>query len=180
MWQKLGKSYPPQIEILPLFLLFLNIYLTATNYAGLPDSVPTHFNLQGVPDEWGSKGEMLVFPIMGAVIYIFLTVINVLFGIVKDPRTLINLPPKVKKAMNVARLEELRVSLNRSLFVLKILIEGLLLFSTYMTISVALQRADDLGAVWFMFLVAILAVAGYMVWKSFSLANTSGPKTPHT
>ena len=101
--------------------------------------------------------------------------INVLFAIVKDPRKLINLPPKRKAALSNAQVEKLRIFLNRSLFALKILIQGLLAYAVYMTIEVALFRATSLGVPWFLFMVAILTLAGYMVWESFRITAHPNP-----
>ncbi len=175
MWQKLSKSYPPQFELVALFLVLLTFYLAASNYSSLPDKVPTHFNFQGIPDDWGSKNEIFVFPILSACLYILFTVINALLAIVKDPRKLINLPPKRKATLSNAQIEKLRIFLNRSLFALKILIQGLLAYALYTTIEVALFRATSLGAPWFLFMVAILTLAGYMVWESFRITAYPNP-----
>ena len=175
MWQKLSKNYPPQFELVALFLVLLTFYLTASNYSSLLDKIPTHFNFRGVPDDWDSRKELLVYPILSACLSILFTVINVLLAIVKDPRKLINLPPKRKAALSNAQIEKLRIFLNRSLFALKILIQGLLAYSLYITIEVALFRATSLGVPWFLFMVAILMLAGYMVWESFRITSNPNP-----
>lgn len=174
MWQKLNRSYPLQFELVPLLLLLLTVYLALSSYPSLPDRVPTHFNLEGVPDGWGSKSEILVVPILSAVFYVVFTVIAVLMATTKDPRKLINLPAGMKRAMSSAQAENLRVMLNRSLFALKVLILGLLAYSVYITVEVALGRANGLGVPWFFLIAGILAVAGYMVWQSFRIALAPG------
>lgn len=173
MWQKLSKSYPPQLELIPLFLLGLCFYLTLSYYPSLPDRIPSHFNLQGLPDAWGGKGSLLIYPLLGAFIYILLTIMNILLAVMKDPRGLINLPQKRKTALTAAQVEELRIFLNRCLFALKTLLLGLFTYSLYATVEVALGRAPGLGTPFFLSLLGIMALAGYMVWKSFSLTQTS-------
>lgn len=101
--------------------------------------------------------------------------INGLLAIVKDPRKLINLPPKRKAALSNAQIEKLRIFLNRSLFALKILIQGLLAYALYITIEVALFRATSLRVPWFLFMVAILMLAGYMVWENFHITANLNP-----
>ncbi len=175
MWQKLSRSYPPQFELIVLFLLLLTFYLATSSYSSLPDRIPTHFNIQGVPDGWGSRNEILIFPILSACLCILFTMINVLLAIAKDPRKFINLPPKRKATLNDSQIEELRIFLNRSLFTLKVLMQGLLAYTIYMTIAVALKRASSLEAFWFLFPLAIMMVAIYMVWKSFRITMPSKP-----
>ncbi len=176
MWQKVARSYPPQFELIPLALLGVSVYLVWTYLPQLPARVPRHFNIQGLPDGWGSPSSILSDVAVGAGMYLLLTVINVLLARAKDPRGLINLPRKRKEALTPAQVEQLRLLLNRCLFAMKVLIEGLFTYSTYITIEVALGRADRLGAPFFLILAALLALAGYMTWKSFSMTKPSpGP-----
>ena len=39
----------------------------------LPDKIPGHFNYKGEVDRWGTKGELLTLPIIGAVLYLGIT-----------------------------------------------------------------------------------------------------------
>lgn len=175
MWQKLSRSYPPSLELIALFLLTLTIYLSISSYPSLPDRIPTHFNFQGVPDGWGNRNEIFVLPVLSACLYILLTGITVLLAVVKDPRKFINLPAKRKAALNESQIEELRIFLNRSLFALKVLTHGLLICTLYRTIEVALNRGSSLGASWFFFVLAIIILAGYMLWKSFRITAIPKP-----
>ena len=113
MWQKLSKCYPPHLELIPLFLLAFTIYLALSNYATLPDTIPTHFNAQGIVDGWGGKNTIFFLLGLNALIYILFTVINVAFAAVRDPRSMINLPMERKAALSDAQIETLRVTLNR-------------------------------------------------------------------
>jgi len=171
MLRKLGRSYPPQFELLPLFLLFAGVYLAATYYPLLPSRIPTHFDFWGVPDGWGGKDSIFALPVINAVVYVIITVISVLLATVKDPRKLINLPQKRKAALTDAQVERLRVFLNQCLFALKVLIQGMMVYLIYITIEIATGRAGGLEQYWFLFIIAIGALVLHMVGKSFCIAT---------
>ncbi len=170
MMERLRKGYPLRLEIIPLALLAFTVYWVVTSYPTLPDQVPTHFDLQGLPDRWGSKNEVLIFPILGAVLYVFFTAIVALFAVVKDPRSLINLPRKMKDAITDTQAEKLRLFFMRTLFALKVLMQGLMAFTAYATIEVAFGRSAGMGVFSLLFAAAILIVAGLMLWKSLRMA----------
>ena len=171
MWQRLRRSYPPQFELIPLFLLFLTVYQAWSQYAGLPARIPSHFNLQGVPDSWGGQSEVLVYPILGAVWYVILTIINFVLASARDPRRFINLPSKWKAALTDAQADELRVFLNRCLFVLKTLLEGVAAYGLYMAIQVAFGRGAGLGPFFNLLVAALLAVVAIMLWRTFAIVR---------
>jgi uncharacterized membrane protein len=173
MWQKLRKSYPPQLELIALFMLIFTVYWVIANYAFLSETIPTHFNFQGIPDKWGNKNEILVFPILGVFLYIVLTTLNIILAVAKDLRKYINLPSKRKAALSDVIVEELRIFLNRSLFALKVITQGLVAYLLFMSIEVAQGKVGDLGQWWLMFLLVILMIIGYLLWKSYRL--TAGP-----
>ncbi len=175
MWQKLSRNYPLRLEVIPLFLLLFTFYLALSAYSSLPDRIPTHFGIQGTPDRWGSKNEIFVYPVISAFVYAMVTAINVLLALAKDPRKYINLPQKkeIMVALTAAQTEKLRVFVNRSLFAMKVIILGRMLFSLYIAIEVAHGRAGNLGGLWFLFILAILALAGYMIWKSMRITATN-------
>ena len=175
MWQKLSKRYPPHLELIPLVLLVFSIYLALSNYAALPDTIPTHFNAQGIADDWGSKNTIFIFPGLNAFIYILFTTLNIWFAVVKDPRSLINLPAKWKAALSDTQVEKLRGVLNRYLFLLKIIIQGLTAYILYITIEMAWERTDSLGALFFFFILSIFVVVGLMLWKTFQITRIPKP-----
>lgn len=171
MWQKLSHTYPLRLEIIPLLLLLLTFYLTLSSYPSLPDRIPTHFGIQGTPDRWGGKNEIFVYPAVSAFVYVMFTAINVLLALAKDQRKFINLPQKQKvmAALTELQIEKLRLFINRSLFAMKVIILGLMLYSLYSAIEIACGRASGLAGLWFLFMLAILALSGYMVWKSMRI-----------
>lgn len=50
--------------------------LTLGSYADLPEIIPTHFDVSGKPDGYGSKSSILALPVLGTVIYIGMTILN--------------------------------------------------------------------------------------------------------
>ena len=172
MWQKLSKCYPPHFELIPLVLLVFTVYLALSNYGALPDTIPTHFNAQGIADDWGSKSTLFITLGLNAFIYILFTTLNIWFAVVKDPRSLISLPAKRKAALSDTQVEALRVTLNRYLFLLKILMQGLFAYILYITIEIVWERADSLGSIFSLFILGIFAVAGLMLWKAFRLPES--------
>lgn len=171
MWQRLRQSYPPQFELIPLLLLFLTVYQAWSQYPLLPDRIPSHFNLQGVPDSWGGRNEVLVYPVLGAVWYVILTIINVVLASARDPRKFINLPSKWKSALTDAQAEELRVFMNRCLFALKTLLEGVAAYGLYMAIQVAFGSDTGLGMLFNLLMAALLAVVAIMLWRTFAIVR---------
>ncbi len=170
LWQRLGRCYPLQIELVPLLLLGLTIYLVLSNYSTLPDTIPSHFNAQGVADDWGSKKAIFFFPAFVVPLYAFLSLFTAWISLVKDPKSLINLPDRTKAAISEARAEELRVLIGRCLFLMKTLTISLMTYCVYATIEVARGEAQGLGIAFYLILGAILVSAAFMVWKSLSMA----------
>jgi uncharacterized membrane protein len=177
LWQRLGRCYPTPLELVPLLLLGLTIYLVLSNYSTLPDTIPTHFNTQGVADDWGSKTTIFIFPAIAFPIYILLSVITACISLAKDPKSLINLPERTKATISEVRAEELRLFIGRCLFLMKTLTGGLMAYSVYATIEVARSDAKSLGVAFYIILAAILLCTAFMVWRSFSLVLT-GQRQP--
>ncbi len=49
---------------------------TFINYNHLPDVIPTHFNSNGVEDDYGSKNTIWILPIISTAVFILFTVLN--------------------------------------------------------------------------------------------------------
>jgi len=176
MWQKLSKCYPPILELIPILLLVLAIYIAFSNYSILPERIPIDFNSQGIAEDWANKNMVFLYPGLGVLIYLLFTTLNILFAVIKNPKALINMPQKWKDALSESQTEELRVILNRYLFILKVLIQGLMLYLLYISIEIALERMSNIGGTGFtLIMVAILAVAFLMAWKVFRISRRSQP-----
>lgn len=58
-----------------LFLALLWAFVLKS-YFQLPDQIPTHFNLSGVPDDYGSRYMILFLPGIATLLFIILSAIN--------------------------------------------------------------------------------------------------------
>lgn len=58
-----------------LGLLFL-IVVPVACYSALPETIPTHFDLNGEPDGWGSREMIFILPGVGLVLYVLMTFIG--------------------------------------------------------------------------------------------------------
>ncbi len=172
MLNKLGKAYAPQLEVVPLLILVLGFYAAASNIDSLPQEIPTHFNIQGLPDGWGNKNDIFVGPFVGALIYVILTVIVAAFVMVSDPMRLINLPNKQKMLLTPGRAEELRIFMVRALFVMKVVMMSMTAYITWATVEMAFGREQTLGGLFYILLGGVLAATGAITWKSLSLTHT--------
>nr|WKN34112.1 DUF1648 domain-containing protein [Tunicatimonas sp. TK19036] len=64
------------IEILG-WVAILGIWLlTLLNYAALPETIPVHYNGAGEADGFGSKGHILMLPLISMLLFIGLTILN--------------------------------------------------------------------------------------------------------
>ena len=88
LWQRLGRCYPLVMEVVPLFLVGLTVHLVASNYSTLPDTIPSHFNAQGVSDDWASTNTIFLYRVIVFPIYIFLSILTACMSAVKDPKSL--------------------------------------------------------------------------------------------
>jgi uncharacterized membrane protein len=71
---KKGK-YEIFAEAVCLVLLIGVLIYLFFNWSNIPDKIPGHYNAMGEIDRMGSKGELLVIPIINWIMYIGLTVI---------------------------------------------------------------------------------------------------------
>ena len=169
MLQKLSRFYPPVIEILPLFLLFLVLYLVLSSYDSLPAQIPTHFNSQGVADGFGDKSTILLYPGFAGFLYILFTGVMLAMAVTHDPKKLINLPESAKEKITPDQAEALRSFILPSLMALKIIVMGLIAYLAYANLQVAFGYASDIGYWPFVFAAAILGVVGLLLLRVFRL-----------
>lgn len=174
MWSNWRKCYPLKLELIPIALVFFSFYIALSNYSALPDSIPIHFDAMGNPDSSGRKGWVILVPIISAANFLGLTLINFLFAIVEDPRHFINLP-RGRSAMDILTREQgeaVRVSINHSIFALKIVTLSLEAYLAWQMVEIGLGRSSSMGPWLWFFAGAILIICIYMVWKSIRLTRT--------
>ncbi|PTD94077.1 hypothetical protein C9439_04425, partial [archaeon SCG-AAA382B04] len=133
-----------------IVFLLLTLYVVFTNYMGLPETVPIHFNAQGEPDAWGSKTSLLILP----GVQVFVTALA--FIIYKYPNyanipstmALAALPEKTKqKAYEIIRDMEL-ITLT--------LVNMLFLYIVYQNIMIAREEIIEMNTMVIWVFLAIL------------------------
>ncbi len=50
--------------------------LTVTNYADLPDTIPTHYDGAGQADGFGGKATILTLPLIATILFVGMTILN--------------------------------------------------------------------------------------------------------
>lgn len=140
-----------------LSVLFM-IVTTVDAWDELPEVIPTHFNAAAEADGWGSRGTILILPIVGAVSVVGLSLLR------RIPHKF-NYPFAITEE-NAERQYQLAI-----LMIAAISAEVALLFAvlTYETIQVALLKASTLSpAVWIFFGLTMLTVVLYFLqaWKN--------------
>jgi len=70
------NRYDIFVEIVCLTLLIGVLVYLFLNWSSIPDKIPGHYNAMGKIDRMGSKGELVILPIIGWLMYLFLTIIE--------------------------------------------------------------------------------------------------------
>jgi uncharacterized membrane protein len=67
------------LEVFSLIALVTLVWMTVAALHGpdhLPDKIPTHFDLTGHPDAWGSSGMLALLPAVGLFLYVTITLVS--------------------------------------------------------------------------------------------------------
>lgn len=63
------------LELCGAVLLALFLIVVAGSWSMLPEQLPTHFGLNGEPDSWGSRLQVLVLPAIALLQFVLMTVL---------------------------------------------------------------------------------------------------------
>ena len=64
------------VEFIGIAAIVATCSMAAFYYPSLPDQVPSHFNLAGEPDAYGSKSLLWILPVIAAIMYTGLAYLN--------------------------------------------------------------------------------------------------------
>ena len=106
------------------------------NKKNLPERIPTHFNIAGEPDGYGSKSTLWILPVTAVIMYIGMTILELFPHIYNYP---VEITPE-----NAVRQYRIATRLIR---ILKTIIAILFSFLSYQTIKTALGITGGLGKV---------------------------------
>ncbi len=138
-------TYAPRLILLAL------IAYTFFQWQGLPAQIPTHFNLQGKPDDFGPKGTIFLLPAIG----LFLLV---MFSIAISQ---VNRNSKVEEK-NKTSADQQRIMMH----ILSALVMLLFFYITYGTVQVAQGLKTGLSSIFlFGFVALILLTVGFFSWR---------------
>ncbi|WP_172370618.1 DUF1648 domain-containing protein [Sporosarcina jiandibaonis] len=157
------------LKMTPLELLLNVITLAAfvgaivyliSSWTVILSEIPAHYNAAGEVDRWGGKGEILILPIIGLVMWIGMTVLEKF--------------PHVYNYMNLTKDNVRAQYLNGRLLVNVLKNEIVLLFSylTWKGVQIAIGEHDSLGA-WFLpaFLLINFGSMVYFIVRSVRLSK---------
>jgi hypothetical protein len=142
------------ISVVGLVIMFVVIL---QSFSALPNRIPVHFNIAGEPDGWGSKYTFWVFPILGLIMYITLTIVS------KFPHTYNYVWPITEQ--NAPQQYLLATQLMNHL---KVEIITLFTFLEWQGIRVGLGIASGLGVVFApAFLFILLGTISLYFWQAY-------------
>jgi uncharacterized membrane protein len=143
------------IEVLALVAVVVLVAVPVLNYSSLPGEIPQHFNLRGEADGWGDKSTLILMPVMGAILYVGLTVLS------RFPHVY-NYPWAITEG-NARR----QYSISRQMIaVLKLVIVAGFAYITWSTIRVAVGRQNGLNSFFAVFQAPlILGVIAFYLFK---------------
>lgn len=140
-----------QLDLLAIVGMILLLLLPFYFYGDLPDRIPIHYDLNGVPDGYGHKTFIWLLPGLGGLLFWGL------WQLKKYPHTF-NYPQPITE-QNAERLYRLSVRMLRSL---NAIITGVFAYITYATIQTALGNQNGLGPSFMpIFLVLLFGTLGY-------------------
>jgi hypothetical protein len=82
---------------------------------------------------------------------------------------MINLPESAKEKITANQAESLRIFIFRSIFILKVITMGLLVYLAYANLQVAFGYTHSIGYWPIVFIIAILGIVGLILQRVFCL-----------
>lgn len=151
------------IDFIAFAFLVALVAIPAINYNSLPDSIPTHFNAAGQPDDWGGRGTLWLLPATGLFFFILMTIVE------QFPQ-IYNYPVEITEE-NAERQYRNAVRLIR---VLKTVILMIFSFLSFKTIQTATGSASGLGKAFLpVFLLMTFGIILIYIVKSLNSRDSS-------
>lgn len=133
--------------------------ITIFFYSGLPDKIPTHYNLSGEPDSFGTKKTIIALPIIATVLFLFISMLN------KYPH-IFNYPVKITEKNALAQYQN-------TLMMTRYLKLGITILFTLIVIETIrftnLESKQPTPYLWLLALVIFFIPIGYFVMRAFKL-----------
>lgn len=146
------------MKTLKLVLCILTVLATVIMLFILPDTVPVHFDISGMPDRWGSKFELLILPI------VLIACASVMDPMVKAYQKKANEAQDEKeKAEHLSNAKVLNTTATVSMF-LFFAMNIVTLYSTYLHVNPnsGLPKFEMIRVVGFIMGITIVVLGNYM------------------
>ncbi len=144
------------LEVISWVALVALIVIPAIWYGQLPEQIPTHYGFSGTPDHYGAKSAIWILPVIGVVMFLLFSGINLL---------LTARPSRYAKPKPEELIMHRKIIVLMQLF--KVFLTATFAYIVIQTIRVAHGEAADLGA-WFLptfFGVIVILLPGFLVWS---------------
>jgi uncharacterized membrane protein len=115
------------MEAVALALLLGMFVMLGLSWSELPERMPSHYNAAGEVDRWGSKDVVWILPIVGAALYLMMTVVS---SFAASGKLRLNVPSGVDAASPEVQAEAIQL-----LTALKIFVMAAFAFITWKTTS---------------------------------------------
>lgn len=145
-------------NLIGIFALTAMVAMIIFQWSSLPDSVPAHFGANGEVDRWGSKWELLILPVLGIVLHLFMQMVEV------RPHVH-NYPARLNDANREAFYYHSRKMLN----LVKNICTLLFAYTAWRVLLIAKGEATDLGMIPFSFLLILLF--GTVLWAVIGMSR---------
>ncbi len=133
------------LEAISALAVIALVALPFIYYHQLPDEIPTHFNVRGEADSFGSKILIWVFTMIGVILYLGLTYMN------RIPHKF-NYPVDINQE-NAYYQYKNAIKLIRTVKLFSVLV---MLFITYKSITFGLEESDGLGVYFLPFFLLLI------------------------
>ncbi|MBN8680831.1 MAG: DUF1648 domain-containing protein [Chitinophagales bacterium] len=145
------------IEALGFLMLMLMIGLAGYYYPELPANIPTHYGPDGQPDKIGDKSTLWILPVLGAVIFGFMTLIS-------------RFPHYFNYMVNITpdNAERQYTMATRMIRFMKLLVMTVFTYIIWHTIQIAGGEIAGLGTGLLILPVLILGLTVYYIFQSLS------------
>jgi uncharacterized membrane protein len=178
--KKLKDHYPTWIEWMLVLVICWSFYYAIRLYPELPDKIPVHFGPGGQPDAWRARtwGSVLGLSLVGAGMYLFITVISLFMVNSKTPMRFINLPISRHRLENVT--EEQTETLRRIAIQLMVVVKGLLVLTfswlSCSSLQVAMGIRQGLGNSFWIFICLLLGAVGWLTARMYRVIGKPVPR----
>jgi uncharacterized membrane protein len=143
------------LEKLALACLISVFLMPAIYYQQLPESIPRHFDGEGLPDGYSHKSIIWLFSVIGAAMYIGLKWLS------SYPH-IFNYPVKITE-QNAERCYKLGVRMIR---IMNLSISGMMAYIIYVTLHIALGHQQSLGQYFLpLILMLLLSTCIYFIYQ---------------